>query len=158
MALSSALSAGSLPPAPARAGRRRAGNTAAMAAADLPIQPSEAPDPSTDEDQAADPDDASAVPTRTPATERRRGVEVLLGLWTDVARDLVLIAGGGARSVHDTVLLDELAAIAATVDRADAEGFLVRAARSAEWLATNVSPELILDTLVLAWPRRAAAA
>ena len=70
----------------------------------------------------------------------------------------MLIGAGGARSVHDTVLLDELAAIAATVDPADAEAFLARAARSAEWLATNVSPELILDTLVLAWPRRAAAA
>ena len=39
-----------------------------------------------------------------------------LGLWADVARDLVLVADGGARSVHDTVLLEELAAIAAAVD------------------------------------------
>ena len=62
------------------------------------------------------------------------------------------------RSVRDTVLLDELASIAATIDPADAEAFLARAARSAEWLATNVSPELILDTLVLAWPRRSVAA
>jgi hypothetical protein len=90
--------------------------------------------------------------------ERRRGVEVLLGLWTDVARDLFLVAAGGSRSVRDTVLLDELASIAATIDAADAEAFLARAARSAEWLATNVSPELILDTLVLAWPRRSVAA
>ena len=95
---------------------------------------------------------------RARQTERRRGVEVLLGLWADVARDLVLIAVGGARSVHDTVMLDELGGIAATIDRSDAEAFLARAARSAEWLATNVSPELVLDTLVLAWPRRAAVA
>jgi hypothetical protein len=55
-------------------------------------------------------------------------------------------------------MLDELGAIAATVAPADAEAFLARAARSAEWLATNVSPELVLDTLVLAWPHRTAAA
>ena len=65
------------------------------------------------------------------------------------------IGHGGARSVHDTVLLDELAVVAATIDPGAAVAFLERAARSAEWLATNVSPELILDALVLAWPRRA---
>jgi hypothetical protein len=36
--------------------------------------------------------------------------------------------------------------------------FLERVARAAELLDSNVSPELILDSLVLAWPRRAAAA
>ncbi len=36
--------------------------------------------------------------------------------------------------------------------------FLGRVARGAELLATNVSPELLLDALVLAWPRRVAAA
>jgi hypothetical protein len=108
-------------------------------------------------DDADDTDDAAAASTRTPAAERRRGVEVLLGLWSDVARDLVLIGAGGARSVHDTVLLDELTGIAAAVDPADASAFLGRSSRSAEWLATNVSPELILDALVLGWPRRSAA-
>jgi len=157
IALSAALSVGSAAPAPARPGRRRAGTASAPApASPAPADALDTSDPSTD-DESADADAAAAGP-RTPATERRRGVEVLLGLWTDVARDLVLIAAGGARSVHDTVLLDELAAIAAAVDPADAEAFLVRADRSAEWLATNVSPELIVDTLVLAWPRRAAAA
>jgi DNA polymerase III delta' subunit len=158
IALSAALAAGSTTPAPARPGRRRASPASESAPASPgPTDPPDATDPSTD-DETTDTDAAAVGSVRTPATERRRGVEVLLGLWTDVARDLVLIAAGGARSVHDTVLLDELAAIAATVEPADAEAFLVRAARSAEWLATNVSPELILDTLVLAWPRRAAAA
>ena len=116
-------------------------------------------DEASDEPGVADPDmDASASPARTPAIERRRGVEVLLGLWTDVARDLVLIGHGGARSVHDTVLLDELATVAAAIDPDAAVAFLERAARYAEWLATNVSPELILDALVLAWPHRAARA
>ena len=120
----------------------------------LPSRPTRPPMATRTTDPDADP----AVATRTPATERRRGVEVLLGLWTDVARDLVLIGHGGVRSVHDTVLLDELAAVAATIDPDAAVAFLERAARSAEWLATNVSPELILDALVLAWPRRATVA
>jgi hypothetical protein len=75
-----------------------------------------------------------------------------------VARDLVLVGEGGGRSVHDVVLLEELAAIAAAIAPGSAATFLARAASSAELLAGNVSPELVLDSLVLAWPRRVAAA
>ena len=151
IALSRALAAGDPGSAPARPARRRG---VAMAPAAVPVSdgPDEEPQGDADDDEGA-----ATARTRTPAAERRRGVEVLLGLWADVARDLVLIGAGGARSVHDTVLLDELAGIAAGVDPADAVAFLGRSARSAEWLATNVSPELILDALVLGWPRRAAA-
>jgi DNA polymerase-3 subunit delta' len=158
IALSTALAttgSGSGTPAAPRPGRRRG-------AAAPPVAPppaAAAPDEATDEAGALDPDgDAAASTARTPAIERRRGVEVLLGLWTDVARDLVLVGHGGARSVHDTVLLDELATVAAAIDPDAAIAFLERSARSAEWLAINVSPELILDALVLAWPRRAAGA
>jgi hypothetical protein len=98
------------------------------------------------------------TPGKTPATERRRGVEILLGLWSDVARDLVLVGAGGARHVHDPVLLEELMAISSTTASGSAAIFLARAAHSAELLAANVSPELLLDALVLAWPRRVAAA
>ena len=85
-------------------------------------------------------------------------MEILLGLWADVARDLALVGSGGARSVHDTVLLDELSAISAAIPPGSAAAFLARAARSAELLAGNVSPELVLDALVLSWPSRSAAA
>ena len=37
------------------------------------------------------------------APERRRAVERLLGLWLDVARDVVLVRADGSRSVRDTV-------------------------------------------------------
>ena len=67
-------------------------------------------------------------------------------------------SSGGSRSVHDTVLLEELSAIARSLEPGHATAFLERSARAAEWLAGNVSPELILDSLVLAWPRRRAAA
>ncbi len=117
-------------------------------------------DPGTD--PVADPDDedpeTSGSRGRVPAADRRRGVEVLLGLWADVTRDLILVQSGSTRSVHDTVLIDDLATIASAVDRDDVVAFLDRAARSAEWLAGNVSPELLLDSLVLAWPRRRVAA
>jgi hypothetical protein len=108
-----------------------------------------------------DPDasvDEELAPVKTPAAERRRGVETLLGLWADVTRDLVLVGTGGARSVHDTVLLEELTAISAAIAPGSAATFLARTARSAELLAGNVSPELLLDSLVLAWPRPIVAA
>ena len=115
----------------ARPGRRRGQRPPTP----VPAEPAPAAPPADETaDDAADRDRTRTPrwPIRTPATERRRGVEVLLGLWTDVARDLVLIGHGGVRSVHDTVLLDELAAVAATIDPGAAVAFLDRAARSAE--------------------------
>jgi DNA polymerase III subunit delta' len=156
IALAAALGSGEQEAAP-RPTRRR-GSAAAQAAAQTvpPASAVSAAPPSDDETDA--PSDDEAAPARIPAVERRRGVEILLGLWADVARDLVLVGAGGARSVHDTVLLDELAAISAAIPAGSAAAFLARAARSAELLAGNVSPELVLDALVLAWPSRAAAA
>ena len=150
IALSAALAAGDPGSAPARPTRRRA--------APAPVPPlgqQEGPSDDGDADGSADDE---AAPSKTPASERRRGVEVLLGLWADVARDLALVGAGGARSIHDPVLLEELIAISSTIDAGSAVTFLSRAARSAELLAGNVSPELLLDALVLAWPRRAVAA
>jgi DNA polymerase III delta' subunit len=114
----------------------------------------EGPDP----DEPGPADEGPAGPRAVPATERRRAVERLLALWLEVARDLALVASGGARSIRDTVLLEELAGIAASIPDGSVQAFLERGARAAELLAANVSPELILDSLVLAWPRRTAAA
>jgi len=122
----------------------------------VPAPPAPEPDAAESADDSAD--DAPAAIVRTPATERRRGVEILLGLWSEIARDLALVEAGGLRSVRDTVLLEELVAISAAIPGGSAVAFLERAARAAELLDSNVSPELILDSLVLAWPRRAAAA
>jgi DNA polymerase-3 subunit delta' len=149
IALAAAMSAGETVP-PARPGRR--GAAAAATAATAQAQP-----PDTSDDDAAEVD-AETRGRPIPAAERRRGVEILLGLWMDVARDVVLAGSGGGRSVRDTVLLEELAGVASALPPGSAARFLERAARSAELLASNVSPELILDALALAWPRRAAAA
>jgi DNA polymerase III subunit delta' len=145
LALTAAMSAGDLP-APSRTGRR---------GASTPVTPP------ADDDDAGDSIQEGVSEARgrpVPATERRRAAEVLLGLWLDVARDLTLAGSGGGRSVRDTVMLEELATVASAVAPGSAGRFLERAARAAELLASNVSPELVLDSLALAWPHRATAA
>ena len=156
IALAGALGAGDAVTAPARPTRRR--GPAAAARHDGSRSPSRLPAAGPPDDDPDASTDEEAGPARIPAVERRRGVEILLGLWADVARDLALVGSGGARSVHDTVLLDELSAISAAIPPGSAGAFLARAARSAELLAGNVSPELVLDALVLSWPSRSAAA
>ena len=158
IALSAALSAGDPAAAPGASIRRRGANAAVVAAAG-PAPKVRAGESS--DDDATEADEAEPAPTvgrAIPAAERRRGVEVLIGLWSDVARDLVLAGNGAGRSVHDTVLLEELTQIARGIDPTAAAAFLTRSARAAELLASNVSPELILDALVLAWPVRVPAA
>ena len=109
--------------------------------------------------------DADASPTedagpavRVPAVERRRSAEALVGLWTDVARDLALSSRGLASSVRDLGLLDETNAQAARLDGSALDAFLDRLGRAAVLLVGNVSPELVLDDLALAWPRPRSAA
>ncbi|HEV8403936.1 MAG TPA: hypothetical protein VGQ31_12980 [Candidatus Limnocylindrales bacterium] len=127
----------------ARAGRRRGAAPVRSAAAGVE-EPADG--------DATDDGGGEVVAPKTPATDRRRGAETIVGLWADVTRDLMLIEAGGARSVRDTVMLEELGAVAAIVAPGAARAFLERTARAAELLASNVSPELVLDALVLAWP------
>ncbi len=160
IALSSALAAGDpAQAAAARPARRRGAAPAARPGGCRPARPSASVDLSEDDPTDALPDEVEAAAQKGPAApERRRAVEILLGLWNDVARDLALVGSGGARSVRDTALLEELTATSAIIPPGAAAAFLDRSARAAEMLAANVSPELLLDALVLAWPRRLAAA
>jgi DNA polymerase-3 subunit delta' len=107
---------------------------------------------------AADTGDDIGPPTRTPAAERRRAGEALIALWTDVARDLALCRRGLDRSVRDIGLLDESTSTAARLDARDLDLFLDRLGRAGVLIVGNVSPELVLDDLALAWPRPLAAA
>jgi DNA polymerase-3 subunit delta' len=119
------------------------------------VPPSATPAPAA-EDAAADDPGASeemAAPVRTPATERRRAAEAVLSLWTDVARDVALCQRGLERSVRDIARLDDTRTLAAELDPAAVTTFLDRIGRATVLLATNVSPELVLDDLALAWPR-----
>jgi hypothetical protein len=114
-------------PAGARTTRRRAASprpaqTRRGAGSAVPAGPAETDDASTD--------DRADTPGRAvPASERRRAAEILIGLWTDVARDLALAGAGGARSVRDPVMLEELAATSATLEPAAISRFLERSAR-----------------------------
>ena len=156
IALAASLAARDPGTEPVRASRR-----SGVPASDSTVAPGpQAAAPPTLDGDATDnaEEEALGAPVRTPATERRRGVEILLGLWADVARDLALVGAGGARSVRDTVLLEELVAVSSAIPAGSAVACLERIARAAELLDSNVSPELLLDSVVLAWPRRAAAA
>jgi hypothetical protein len=117
---------------------------------DAPPVASEALEPGAG---TADVDDAAGQPARAPAVERRRAAEALVGLWMDVARDIALCQRGLDRDVRDPALLDETRAVAAELEVADVTRVLERLERAAVLLAGNVSPELVLDDLAMAWPR-----
>jgi DNA polymerase-3 subunit delta' len=108
-----------------------------------------------DDGEGGDPADTPAV--RAPATERRRAAAALIDIWRDVARDLLLVELGEERRLRDPALLDDLRA-AGAIPPAELRAFIGRLARSAELLEANVSPELAVDALLLAWPRPARAA
>ena len=91
--------------------------------------------------------------TRAPASERRRAATTLVAMWRDVARDLAVAGLGDERLVGDAGLLDELRA-AAGIPTGELAAFLERLDRSGELIEANASPELVLDVLVLSWPRR----
>ena len=116
----------------------------------------DAPAAEPGEDADADAETAEAAAVRAPATERRRAAATLVEIWRDVARDLLLVGLGEERRLRDPSLLDDLRATAIEPD--EVRGFIARLARTAELLEANVSPELAIDALLLAWPGRAAAA
>jgi hypothetical protein len=117
--------------------------------------------PSADDGEAgvggSEVDADAAAPVRAPATERRRAATALIEIWRDVARDLLLVELGEERRLRDPALLDDLRT-ASTIPPDDLRRFIGRLARSAELLEANVSPELAVDALLLAWPRPASAA
>ena len=120
-----------------------------------PAGPTAPSTPATPRDEATDSDDGegeAAAPVRASAAARRRATEAIIMVWTDIARDLLVIARGLPAAARDIALLDETGAAAAGHDPTRLLAFLERLGRATTLLAGNVSPELILDDLVLAWP------
>ncbi len=103
------------------------------------------------------PDDASPAAKVAPA-ERRRAARQLLAIWRDLARDLAVAGAGGRRAVNDVALLEEIEAAASALPPGDAASFLVRLDEVTGLVAGNVSPELAVDVLILAWPHPVRAA
>ena len=139
-------------------GRTGAGKASAATPASGPGGPSAETASGTDPDGAAEPvvEDGSA--RRAAPSERRRGATLLIGIWTDLARDLLLAGLGRPAGIRDLGLLDEVSATAGHVPATELVAFLGRLSVAGERLDANVMPELLLDSLVLAWPRRAVAA
>jgi hypothetical protein len=144
------------------ADRLRAGRDLLARAADLARiggAPGESPAPSSG--GVAPPDDPEAEadvrPARGTPAERRQAAAALLSTWTAVARDLVVTAAGAGAAARDTALFDDLRAVGGVVAPDAWAAFLGRLVRAAELLEANANPELLVDTLVLAWPHARAA-
>jgi DNA polymerase-3 subunit delta' len=154
----------------ANAARPRGGRgkgTAMPAAPAAPVDvAAQADDPAAD-DTAAEAGEAPAASAS--AAERRRTATIVIGLWRDLVRDLLLVRLGDERQVRDVGLLDDLRAAAAGLNgsgggqsdggpersRPDAAlaAFLARLDTVGELVEANARPELALDSLLLAWPR-----
>jgi DNA polymerase III delta' subunit len=129
-------------PAPSRQGRARRATATQDGAMD---GASEGASPATE----VQPSDAPSV--RVPAAERRAAALALVGIWRDVVRDLALVAMGEPGRVRQVDLLDDLQAAAGRLPRAFAPTQLRRLDLAGERLEGNVSPELVIDALVLGW-------
>jgi DNA polymerase-3 subunit delta' len=150
-----------------RRGRARARSVAAAPLVGTPVgASSEAADTDGSDGPVAaagDPETEAGGSTTVPAAERRRAAMIVVGLWRDLARDLLVVDLGAERQVRDPALLDDLRASAARLRAAEpAAGsaalgtFLGRLDAAGELLEANVRPELVLDSLLLRWPRVAA--
>jgi len=96
---------------------------------------------------------AESTAVKVPAAERRRALALLLDLWSEVARDVAVAAAGAPAALRDPELLEEVGRLAASLPLESAARALVRIARARELVEANVSPELVLDVVLLRWPR-----
>ncbi len=107
---------------------------------------------------ADDAGESGAATAKVSAADRRAAAASLLGIWAALARDLIVAGLGEPRQVRDPDLLDELVVAGPTVDRSSLTTFLALLASTESRLADNLSPELALDVMALAWPRPGRAA
>ena len=97
---------------------------------------------------------ATPASSRPQPAERRRAALRVIAAWRDVGRDLAVVARGGRREVRQLDMLEDLEAAAAGVDAADLVTFLERLDALGAAIEEYANPELVLDALVLAWPRQ----
>jgi DNA polymerase-3 subunit delta' len=102
-----------------------------------------------------DEEDQAGKPVRSSPAERRLAAGALIETWAAVARDLAVVAAGGSSRAMNIALVDDLEATAARIPAGAVPAFLARLARAAQLLEANANPELVVDVLVLAWPRAA---
>ncbi|HEY8199555.1 MAG TPA: hypothetical protein VIF44_07250 [Candidatus Limnocylindrales bacterium] len=115
-------------------------------------------------DDAGIPSDGSASPApadrpmRAAPAVRRAASLALIEIWRDVARDLVVVLAGGTGLVRDLAMLEdyERAALGTSIDEVAA--FLARLDGLAAAIEAYANPDLVVDVLLLAWPRARLAA
>jgi len=92
---------------------------------------------------------------RDPPSERRQAARSLIDTWRIVARDVAVAGVGGRRELRDPSLLEESTALADRLPAGAMTRFLERLDVAERLIEANASPELAVDTLLLAWPRPA---
>ena len=107
-------------------------------------------------DESATPREGTA--RRASPAERRAAAQQLIELWTAVARDLAVAARRGRRELRQHELLDELSVAGESVDAAAAARFVARLDAAGRAIDAYANPELVLDALLLDWPRATAPA
>jgi DNA polymerase III delta' subunit len=88
---------------------------------------------------------------RVPAAERRAAAIALIGVWRDIARDLALVSLGEPGDVRQIDVLDDLETAAKRMPGGFPATQLRRLDIAGERLEGNVSPELVIDELMLGW-------
>jgi DNA polymerase-3 subunit delta' len=89
---------------------------------------------------------------------RRRAARRVLGTWREVGRDLAVTAAGGRSRIGQLDLLEELDAAAPAVELDRLVAFLDRLDGLDAAIEAYASPEMVLDDLLLRWPRTPLAA
>ncbi len=89
---------------------------------------------------------------RTPTSVQREAAALIVGVWRDLARDLMVTAIGTARTAPADSLLTGLAAAAARLDPEALSAFLELLERIDDGLRQNAAPRLALEMAMLVWP------
>jgi DNA polymerase-3 subunit delta' len=95
---------------------------------------------------------------RPSPAERRSAVTEIVSVWRDVARDLAVATRGGRRELQQHELFDALVNVSGQVDADAVTTFLGRLDAASRALDLYANPELVLDALLLDWPRARIAA
>ena len=81
----------------------------------------------------------------------------MIEIWRDLGRDLAVAAYGDGRAIRDLDQLEQLLTTAPRIDQRALQRFLDRLDRLMLAVEGYASPELVLDTLLLSWPRASGA-
>ncbi len=108
-------------------------------------------------DGAASPPPADGRTRASPAVRRAASL-ALIGIWRDVARDLLVVMAGGTGLVRDLALLEDYERVAVGSSIDDVAAFLARLDGLAAAVEAYANPDLVVDVLLLAWPRTRLAA